>query len=60
MFLQKVIGEHGGLGIGIVAADRVQDMNIVLDELQRGNFHGRVALENKATLQAVIGIRQLV
>ena len=59
MFFQQVGGQLRGLGIGIIASNGMQDMNLILEQLLGGHFQGCIALLDVATLDAILHIGQL-
>ena len=59
MFLQQVGRQLRGLGIGIIASNGMQDMNLILEQLLCRHFQGRIALLDVATLDAILHIGQL-
>ena len=56
---REVRREIGSRGVRVVAADRVKDVNAVLDQLVRRDLERILALGDKAALDAVLDIREL-
>ena len=60
VLLEQILGQFGGLGVGIVAADGVDDIDLVLEELLGGNLQGRLALLAQTALDAVGHVGELM
>ena len=59
VLLEEVLGQLGGLGVGVVAANGVDDVHSVLDELLRRNLEGRFALFAQTALDAISDVCEL-
>jgi hypothetical protein len=56
---EQVVRQMSGLCVGIVATDRVQDVDLVLQELLRRDFQGRLAFLDESALFAVVRVGEL-
>mmetsp|Transcript_13874 Transcript_13874/g.22991 ORF Transcript_13874/g.22991 Transcript_13874/m.22991 type:complete len:296 (-) Transcript_13874:117-1004(-) len=59
VFVQKVFGQVSGLGIGVVATDRVQDVDLVLHQLLGSNFEWSLVFLAQTTGNAILEVGKL-
>ena len=59
VLLEQILGQLGGLGVGVVTADGVDDIDLILEELLGGNLKGRLALLAQTALDAIGHVGEL-
>jgi hypothetical protein len=59
MLLEQIVRKHGRLSIGIVAANGMQDVDLIFQELLGSDFERRAAFFHVATANAVGSVGEL-
>ena len=59
MFFHQIVRQVRGLGIGIVATNRVNDVNAILEQLLRRHFERRAVGGTVALFDAVFDVGEL-
>ena len=59
MFFHQIVRQMGGLGVGIVSTDGVDDINAVLQQLLRADLERSAVRRAPTLLDAILNIGQL-